>query len=218
MIHSTAGERKFPLGSARKTALHRLTRRIPLFNMTPYKERRQPGGSEQFGSVKAEETEAMKKTNAMRILEAAGIPYESVEYCWDEDHLDAISAAQKLHIDPDALFKTIVMIGEDNTVGVFCVPAPRSVSLKKIKNITGKKLVPLKLTELQKNTGYIRGGCSPIGMKKHFPTLIDETAQLYDHIYVSAGERGYMLRIAPADLQAICAAAFADIQEETAKN
>ena len=111
------------------------------------------------------------------------------------------------------LFKTIVMISEDNDVFVFCVPAPLEVSLKKVRNIIGKKITPLKLDALQKTTGYIRGGCSPLGMKKHFPTFIDETAQLYDRIYVSAGERGQMLRIAPADLQEICAAAFYDITE-----
>ena len=143
----------------------------------------------------------------MRILEAAGVPYSSVEYAWDEAHLDAVSAARKLNIDPDMLFKTIVMISEDNEVFVFCVPAPSEVSLKKVRNITGKKIT------LQKTTGYVRGGCSPLGMKKHFPTFIDETAQLYERIYVSAGERGHMLCIAPADLQEICAAAFCDITE-----
>ena len=155
----------------------------------------------------------MKKTNAMRILEAAGVPYSSVEYAWDEAHLDAVAAARKLNIDPDMLFKTIVMISEDNEVFVFCVPAPSEVSLKKVRNITGKKITPLKLESLQKTTGYVRGGCSPLGMKKHFPTFIDETAQLYDRIYVSAGERGHMLCIAPADLQEICVAAFCDIAE-----
>ena len=149
----------------------------------------------------------------MRILEAAGVPYSSVEYAWDEAHLDAVSAARKLNIDPDMLFKTIVMISEDNEVFVFCVPAPSEVSLKKVRNITGKKITPLKLESLQKTTGYVRGGCSPLGMKKHFPTFIDETAQLYDRIYVSAGERGHMLCIAPADLQEICVAAFCDIAE-----
>lgn len=158
-------------------------------------------------------TFVMKKTNAMRILEAAGISYGSVEYCRTEEHLDAMSVARRLHIDPDTLFKTIVMISEDNEVFVFCVPAPSAVSLKKIRNITGKKIVPVKLEALQKTTGYIRGGCSPVGMKKLFSTFIDETAQLYDYIYVSAGERGHMLRIAPADLQTICAAAFCDIAE-----
>ena len=147
----------------------------------------------------------MKKTNAMRILEAAGVPYSSVEYAWDEAHLDAVSAARKLSIDPDMLFKTIVMISEDNEVFVFCVPAPSEVSLKKVRNITGKKITPLKLESLQKTTGYVRGGCSPLGMKKHF--------QLYERIYVSAGERGHVLCIAPADLQEICAAAFCDITE-----
>ena len=125
----------------------------------------------------------------MRILEAAGVPYSSVEYAWDEAHLDAVSAARKLNIDPDMLFKTIVMISEDNEVFVFCVPAPSEVSLKKVRNITGKKITPLKLESLQKTTGYVRGGCSPLGMKKHFSTFIDETAQLYDRIYVSAGEQ-----------------------------
>ena len=155
----------------------------------------------------------MKKTNAMRILDGAGVSYNTVEYAWDEAHLDAVSAAQKLNIAPDMLFKTIVMISEDNDVFVFCVPAPLEVSLKKVRNIIGKKITPLKLDALQKTTGYIRGGCSPLGMKKHFPTFIDETAQLYDRIYVSAGERGHMLCIAPADLQEICAAAFCDIAE-----
>lgn len=149
----------------------------------------------------------------MRILEGAGISYSTIEYAWDEAHLDALSAAWKLNIAPDMLFKTIVMRSEDNDVFVFCVPAPLEVSLKKVRNIIGKKITPLKLDALQKTTGYIRGGCSPLGMKKHFPTFIDETAQLYDRIYVSAGERGQMLRIAPADLQEICAAAFYDITE-----
>lgn len=159
----------------------------------------------------------MKKTNAMRILEAAHIPYTCLEYAWDEDHLDAVSTAQKLGIEPETLFKTIVMISADNEVFVFCVPAPVSVSLKKVKSITGKKIMPLKLEALQQTTGYIRGGCSPVGMKKHFVTYIDETAQLYGHIYVSAGERGRMLCIAPADLQAICAAAFCDLTEAAAE-
>ena len=157
--------------------------------------------------------EVMKKTNAMRILEAMGISYSSIEYAWDEAHLDAVTAAHKLNIEPEMLFKTIVMISEDNEVFVFCVPAPSEVSLKKARIVTGKKITPLKLEALQKTTGYIRGGCSPLGMKKHFPTFIDETAQLYDRIYVSAGERGHTLGIAPADLQEICAAAFCDIAE-----
>ena len=149
----------------------------------------------------------------MRILEAAGVSYSSAEYAWDEAHLDAVSAAQKLNIEPNRLFKTIVLISEDNEIFVFCVSAHSEVSLKKARTIIGKKITPLKLDALQKTTGYIRGGCSPLGMKKHFPTFIDETAQLYDRIYVSAGERGHMLCIAPADLQEICVAAFCDIAE-----
>lgn len=155
----------------------------------------------------------MKKTNAMRILESAGVPYDTAVYEWDEEHLDAVSAAGKMGIDAESVFKTIVMISESKEVFVCCVPAPASVNVKKVKQITGQKISPLKMDDLHKTTGYIRGGCSPIGMKKHFRTFIDETAQLYDHIYVSAGERGCMLCLAPADLQHICTAVFADITE-----
>lgn len=155
----------------------------------------------------------MKKTNAMRILDSAGISYRSIAYTWDEDSPDAVSTAEKLNAEPETVFKTIVMISETKEISVFCVPAPSSVSLKKIKNITGQKITPLKMNELQKMTGYVRGGCSPIGMKKRFRTFIDETAQLYTQIYVSAGERGIMLRLAPTDLQHICDAVFEDITE-----
>lgn len=155
----------------------------------------------------------MKKTNALRILETAGIPYSTVTYQWDEDHLDAVSAAEKLALDPEAVFKTIVMISEANEIVVCCVPAPAHISLKKIKSITGKKTVPLKLDALQKTTGYVRGGCSPLGMKKQFPTFIDETAELFDTIYVNAGERGQMVGVAPSDLRTVCSASFCDLTD-----
>ena len=150
----------------------------------------------------------------MRILEAAGVPYSSVEYAWDEAHLDAVSAARKLNIDPDMLFKTIVMISEDNEVFVFCVPAPSEVSLKKVRNITGKKITPLKLESLQKTTGYVRGGCSPLGMKKHFPTFIDETAQLFDEINLSGGRKGLGITVSPIAVASCIHAVFADIVRE----
>ena len=86
----------------------------------------------------------------MRILDGAGVSYNTVEYAWDEAHLDAVSAAQKLNIAPDMLFKTIVMISEDNDVFVFCVPAPLEVSLKKVRNIIGKKITPLNLMRCKK--------------------------------------------------------------------
>lgn len=155
----------------------------------------------------------MKKTNAMRILEAEGIPYICMEYEWDEEAFDAVSTARKLELDIDSVFKTIVTQSETNEIFVFCIPASATVCLKKAKTLIGCKLTPVKQDHLQKITGYVRGGCSPIGMKKHFSTVIDETAELYDRIYVSAGERGKMLGLSPVDLQHICSASFYPITE-----
>lgn len=155
----------------------------------------------------------MKKTNAMRVLDAAGAPYTVLSYEVDTEHLDAQSAAQKLGIDPYRMFKTIAMLSAGNEVFIFCVPACCEVGLKKIKRITGQKILPLKLSELQKTTGYIRGGCSPIAMKKPFPVFVDETALLHERIYINAGERGVMLCMKAEDLPKVCRAQFCDIAE-----
>ncbi len=155
----------------------------------------------------------MKKTNAMRILEAKRVEYTTLSYEVDSEHLDAVHTAELLAIDPDSLFKTIVMQSVSNMIFVFCVPASTEVSLKKAKAIVGEKVSPLKLSELQKTTGYVRGGCSPIGMKKPFPVFIDESACMYDEVYVNAGERGALLCVAPASLKDVCGADFVDISE-----
>lgn len=153
----------------------------------------------------------MKKTNAMRILESLGIEYEVLSYEWDEDHLDAVHASQTAGLLPQQVFKTIVMQDTDKAVFVFCLPADFSVSLKKARALTGSRDLDLiKLSQLQDLTGYIRGGCSPLGMKKHYPTYIEELAQLEEHIYVSAGQRGLQLKIKPEDLVHAANAAFAD--------
>ena len=153
----------------------------------------------------------MKKTNAMRILESLGIEYEVLSYEWDKDHLDAVHASQTAGLLPQQVFKTIVMQDTDKAVFVFCLPADFSVSLKKARALTGSRDLDLiKLSQLQDLTGYIRGGCSPLGMKKHYPTYIEELAQLEEHIYVSAGQRGLQLKIKPADLVHAANAAFAD--------
>ncbi len=155
----------------------------------------------------------MKKTNAMRIIENKKIHYTTLSYTVDSEHHGAVHTAEKMGIDPDRLFKTIVMIGTSKDVFVFCVPSRMQVSLKKIKTIIGEKITPLKLNELQNTTGYIRGGCSPIGMKKPFPVFIDETALLHETIYVNAGERGLLLCLTPHDIQFLCSAVFSDITE-----
>lgn len=155
--------------------------------------------------------EDIKKTNAMRILESMEIPYEIKTYEWDDEHLDAVHASQAAGLDPEQVFKTIVLKNARNEVYVFCLPAQFEISLKKARSITGSKDIDLiRMSELQPLTGYIRGGCSPLGMKKHYPTYIEELALLQDHIYVSAGQRGMQLKVAPQDLVRAADAQFAD--------
>jgi Cys-tRNA(Pro)/Cys-tRNA(Cys) deacylase len=152
------------------------------------------------------------KTNAMRILESLGIPFDVATHPVEEEHVDAVTAARQLGVDPDILFKTLVARNDRNEVLVFCIPGPAELDLKKAARASGSKKVDLLgLKELTPLTGYVRGGCSPIGMKKRYPTWIDEMAQAYDRIYVNAGARGTQLLIAPADLLRAAEAAFADV-------
>lgn len=152
----------------------------------------------------------MKKTNAIRLLEMQGIPYETVAYTFDEDHLDAIHASESAGLDPEQVFKTIVMKGGSGTLYVFVTPAEFTISMKKARALTDEKgLELLKLDLLLKYTGYIRGGCSPIGMIHPYKTFVEELAELEDHIYVSAGERGLQLRLTPEDLIKATGASFA---------
>ena len=153
-----------------------------------------------------------KKTNAMRILDGLGIRYSVTGYDVDPDNLDALSAASKLGVSPEKIFKTIVMRSDKNLIFVFCVSAESEVNLKKARAVSGsKEIKPVKMDELLALTGYIRGGCSPIGMKKKYPLFIDETATLFDEIYVSAGVRGRQLILAPDDLAKASGGTFADV-------
>ena len=140
----------------------------------------------------------MKKTNAERLLEAAKIPFEALEYAVDESDLSGEHIARELGLEPEMVFKTLVLKGEKNGFAVCCIPANAELDLKKVAVATGEKkteMIPQKM--LLATTGYIRGGCSPVGMKKKFPTFFDETAQLFDEIYVSGGVRGLSLKIKP---------------------
>ncbi len=154
----------------------------------------------------------MTKTNAMRLLEAAKIPFEIMEYAVDESDLSGVSTARKTGKDPSQIFKTLVFSGEKQGYGVCCIPACEELDLKKTAKAFGEKKVEmLHVKDLLKVTGYIRGGCSPVGMKKAFPTVIDETATLFDKIYVSAGVRGIMLGIDPAALAEYVGAKLLDV-------
>ena len=154
----------------------------------------------------------MTTTNAMRMLSKAGIAYRVSGYEVDESDLSGVHAAQALGIDPDCMFKTLVARGDRKGLSVFCIPVAEELDLKKAAAITGdKKVEMIHVKELLNLTGYIRGGCSPVGMKKKYPTYIDETAVLFDEIYVSAGIRGQQVILNPEDLRAITDATFADL-------
>jgi len=156
----------------------------------------------------------MTKTNVMRLLESAKIPFEILEYEVDENDLSGMSTAKKTGKDPSQIFKTLVFSGEKHGFGVCCIPACEELDLKKTAKIFGEKKVEmLHVKDLLKTTGYIRGGCSPVGMKKQFPTVIDETAILFDKIYVSAGVRGVMLGVAPDTLAEYIGAELLDVTE-----
>lgn len=147
----------------------------------------------------------MKKTNAMRILDGLKIKYETLSYEDDGEHELSRGAAEniaaKLGINPAACFKTIVMRNESKQIFVFCQSAIHEINLKKARNASASKEInPVNPDELLALTGYIRGGCSPLGMKKKFPTFIDQTALDFEKIYISAGVRGQQIVISPADL------------------
>ena len=144
---------------------------------------------------------ALQKTNAARLLDAAGIPYTLIPYEVDEEHLDAGHVAASLGEDIDRVFKTLVLRGDRNGFFVCVIPGSLEVDLKVAARISGNKSCEMiHVKELLPTTGYIRGGCSPIGMKKPFPTFLHESAFLYDTIYVSAGVRGLQLCLSPQDL------------------
>ena len=144
---------------------------------------------------------ALQKTNAARLLDAAGVSYELVPYAVDEEHLEASHVAEQLGEDLDQVFKTLVLRGDRNGLFVCVMPGSMEVDLRVAARISGNKnCAMIHVKELLPLTGYIRGGCSPVGMKKPLPTFIHESALLYDYIYVSAGVRGLQLRIAPQAL------------------
>ena len=154
----------------------------------------------------------IKKTNAMRLLDAAKVPYDVRTYEYDESDLSGVHAAEALDLPPETVFKTLVAHGDKTGYVVFCIPVAEALDLKKAAKVSGNKAVEmLPVKALLPTTGYIRGGCSPIGMKKKFPTYIDETAMLFDRIAVSGGQRGVQLHLAPDDLLTFIGGEYAEL-------
>lgn len=150
-------------------------------------------------------TAPVKKTNAMRLLDSARIPYQCASYDDDGEHALERGAAEqtalKLGIDPAVVFKTIVMRTETKEILVFCQSARLEINLKKARAAAGaREIAPVKSDELPALTGYVRGGCSPLGMKRRFRSFIDSSALDHEKIYISAGVRGQQIIIAPRDL------------------
>ena len=144
--------------------------------------------------------EKIQKTNAMRLLDSAGLKYEMASYDYDESDLSGVHAAAELGVSPEIVFKTLVTRGDSNAFFVFVIPVAESLDLKKAAKVSGNKRIEMiHVKEILDITGYIRGGCSPIGMKKEYPTYIDETAQLYEKIYFSAGKRGVQIILDPEE-------------------
>jgi len=154
----------------------------------------------------------INKTNAMRILDSLNITYDCMSYDSEDGSIDGVSVAHKTGQNPEAVFKTLVAVGYSKELYVFCIPVEYELDLKKAaKSSNEKNIEMLPLKELTKNTGYIRGGCSPIGMKKHYKTFIDESALLQDKILVSAGVIGTQIVIRPDDLIVSAEAEYADL-------
>ena len=157
------------------------------------------------------------KTNAMRILDGLKIPYEVSTYEDDGEHElakgAALRLAEKIGVQPECVFKTIVMRTENKEICVFCQSAVSEINLKKARNAAGcKEISPVKPEELLGLTGYIRGGCSPLGMKRKFRTFIDETVLLCDFICISGGQRGIQIKLKPDDLIKACNAVVCDLE------
>lgn len=152
------------------------------------------------------------KTNAVRLVEQAGILCREEFYEFDEKDLNGNHAAAAIGMPAEQVFKTLVARGERTGINVFCIPVCCELDLKKAAKAAGdKNMEMVAVKELLGLTGYIRGGCSPVGMKKKYPTFIDETAQLWDEIAVSAGARGHQMIVPPEPLAELTNAEFVDI-------
>lgn len=151
----------------------------------------------------------IKTTNAMRLLKQAGIEFKILEYDYDEDHLNGEHAADQVGVPYEQVFKTLVVRGEKKGIMVFCIPVNKELDLKKAAaSVKDKKIELIPVKDLLGLTGYMRGGCSPVGMKKSYPTYVDDTAAPYEEICISAGIRGAQLVLNPEKLVGYLRAEF----------
>ena len=156
----------------------------------------------------------LQKTNVYRLLDQAEAVYTQ-HYYGDTEAVSGTEVAEALHEDPDRVFKTLVTVGRSGEHYVFMIPVAEELDLRKAASAAGEKAVAMiKARELLPLTGYIHGGCSPIGMKKQFATFVDETAVLYDTVFFSAGKIGYQVEMSVPDLEAVIPLNYADLTEE----
>ena len=154
-----------------------------------------------------------EKTNVMRVLEQKKIPYQAHTYEHEEGvAVDGVTVARSLGQDPECVFKTLVARGASKGIYVFCIPVAENLDLKKAARAVGEKSIEMvAVKEINALTGYVRGGCSPIGMKKDYPTVFHETAEIVDTIMVSAGKIGYQVELAPQSLMELVGGQLADL-------
>lgn len=156
----------------------------------------------------------IQKTNAIRLVEQKKIPYVEHEYAWSEDHLSGTDVAEQLKEHPERIYKTLVAVGNKTGPIVAVIPSDKELDLKKIAKASGnKKVEMLHLRDLEATTGYIRGGCSPVGMKKLFPTYFDASGEDLETIIVSAGRRGLQMELDPTKLKDLVRGQFVEIVE-----
>jgi Cys-tRNA(Pro)/Cys-tRNA(Cys) deacylase len=158
----------------------------------------------------------MTKTNAVRLLETADIKHSIREYNTSDGEISGVAVARKIGQEPERVFKTLVTEGKNTGINVFVIPCDCELDLKKAALAAGDKYIGMiRERDLEFRTGYVHGGCSPIGMKKIFPAFIEETASLFETIFVSAGRVGLQVEINPVDLAGITGAVFSDLITET---
>lgn len=154
----------------------------------------------------------MQKTNAMRILDKSKIEYNALTYDASDGHIDGAAVAKKTGQDPETVYKTLVTIGNSRSLYVFVIPVLEELDLKKCAKVSGeKKLEMIHVKDINKFTGYIRGGCSPLGMKKQYDTFVQEEALKLDKIVFSGGKIGLQIEMDPKDLEKVIKVKFEDV-------
>jgi len=151
-------------------------------------------------------------TNALRVLNTQGISFTALDYPVDEDDLSAMAVAAKTGLEPDRIFKTLAVLGDRTGPFICVIPGSSELDFKKVAKASGNRSVEMyPLRDLESLTGYVRGGCSPVGLRKKLPIFFDETIQIWEEVAVSAGRRGLQMLLAPASLISVTGGTLADL-------